>query len=87
LPCSITGPPATNGDHGEIVISESFGVVLAPDNNPARYFRLAGGVDPAARYDARQGFIEAGLYLPLATPCAPPRHAMRPLIDAGPDDA
>jgi hypothetical protein len=51
-------PPAMQHDHREIVTRESFGLVLAPDSNPARYYRFAGGVDPAARYDARQGFVE-----------------------------
>ena len=36
-------------------------MLLAPDNNPARYFRFAGGVTDTARYDARQGFLEDSL--------------------------
>lgn len=51
-------PPAMRHDHREIVACESFSVLLAPDNNPARFFRFAGGVTDSARYDARQGFIE-----------------------------
>jgi hypothetical protein len=50
--------PPMNRDNEEIVTCESFGVVLAPDNNPARYYRLAGGVTNTALYDARHGFIE-----------------------------
>ena len=58
LPDGWSRPGEMQRDHPEIVSRESFGVVLAPDNNPSRYFRLAGGVDAAARYDARHGFVE-----------------------------
>jgi len=57
LPEDWTPPPARSDDN-RLLDEESFGVVLAPDNNPARYFRFAGGPDGAARYDARHGFIE-----------------------------
>lgn len=58
LPEGWEKPPAMTHDHEGIIQSESFSVLLAPDNNPARFFRFAGGPDDAARYDARQGFIE-----------------------------
>jgi hypothetical protein len=45
-------------DDDTIVSGESFNVLLAPDGNPAKYYRLAGGPVGSARYDARQGFIE-----------------------------
>ena len=51
-------PGAMKRDNNQIVNRESFSVVLAPNNNPARYFRFTGGVTNTARYDARQGFIE-----------------------------
>jgi len=53
-----TPPPDMKQDHPEIISCESFDAVLAPDGNPARYFRFAGGVIDSARYDARNGFIE-----------------------------
>lgn len=51
-------PPALKRDHREITSCESFSVLLAPDGNPSRFFRFAGGVTDSVRYDARQGFIE-----------------------------
>jgi hypothetical protein len=58
LPDGWVKPPAAKRDDPRVPDGESFGLVLAPDNNPARYLRFAGGPDAAARYDARQGFIE-----------------------------
>jgi hypothetical protein len=58
LPEGWTNPPPMKRDNEEIVTCESFGAVLAPDNNPARYYRLAGGVTSTAQYDARHGFVE-----------------------------
>jgi len=58
LPDGWVKPSDMKRDDEEIVNRESFGAVLAPDNNPARYYRFAGGVSNAAQYDARQGFIE-----------------------------
>ncbi len=61
LPEGWVKTPAMQRDNREIVTCESFTVLLAPDNNPARYFRFAGGVTDTARYDARQGFLEDSL--------------------------
>ena len=58
LPEGWVKPPEMKRDDEQIVNRESFGAVLAPDNNPARYYRFAGGVTNTARYDARQGFVE-----------------------------
>lgn len=58
LPEGWVKPPSMQHDHREIVTCESFSVLLAPDDNPARFFRFAGGVADTARYDARHGFIE-----------------------------
>jgi hypothetical protein len=58
LPEGWAKPPEMKRDDGKTVASESFSVVLSPDNNPARYYRFAGGTASAAQYDGRQGFIE-----------------------------
>jgi len=61
LPKGWDRPAATRRDRREIAECESFSVLLAPDSNPARFFRFTGGPSDAARYDARQGFIEDSL--------------------------
>ena len=58
LPDGWTKPAEMKRDDEQIVNCESFNVLLAPDNNPAKYFRFAGGTANGARYDARRGFIE-----------------------------
>lgn len=58
LPDGWIKPAGMKRDDDKIVQGESFQVFLASDNNPARYFRLAGGPDGSTRYDARRGFIE-----------------------------
>ncbi|MFC1454199.1 DUF4838 domain-containing protein, partial [Verrucomicrobiota bacterium] len=58
LPDKWIKPGVIKRDNKQIVLYESFSVVLAPDNNPARYYRFAGGVTNTAQYDARHGFIE-----------------------------
>lgn len=58
LPEDWAKPPAMERDDAQIVTGESFGLVLAPDNNPSRYYRFAGGPTSHARYDARHGFVE-----------------------------
>jgi len=58
LPEGWVKTPAMKRDDGQILRFESFSVALAPDNNPARYLRFAGGATDTARYDARRGFIE-----------------------------
>jgi hypothetical protein len=58
LPSGWEKPTGTQTDTEQVATRECFDAVLAPDNNPARYFRFAGGPAPSARYDARHGFIE-----------------------------
>ncbi|MBN1672858.1 MAG: DUF4838 domain-containing protein [Kiritimatiellae bacterium] len=58
LPGGWVKPTGARADSRDNVARECFDAVLAPNSNPARYFRFAGGPDPAARYDARHGFIE-----------------------------
>jgi len=50
--------PREKPDSAAIVNRESFSIVAAPDGNPDRYYRFAGGPTNSARYDARHGFIE-----------------------------
>lgn len=58
LPENWIQPPTLQRDDPEIPERESFSLVLAPDGNPARFLRFAGGSVPTALYDARRGFLE-----------------------------
>jgi hypothetical protein len=58
LPDNWTATPILKRDDEDIVKGESFTFLAAPDGNPARYYRFSAGMGAAARYDARQGFIE-----------------------------
>ena len=58
LPDGWIKPEEAKRDDGQIVNRESFSAVFAPDNNPARYYRFAGGPAGTARYEGRHGFIE-----------------------------
>jgi hypothetical protein len=58
LPEGWVNPQEKKRDGEMIINRESFNLVVAPDNNPARYYRFSGGVTNTAQYDARNGFIE-----------------------------